>query len=66
MDKQKRWIYKLLPRAFLPKPIEEELAAAAPVPVIVKAAVPLDQQQGGGVRNGAVQVFFLSESCSAI
>ena len=62
MDKQKRWIYKLLPRAFLPKPVAEELAVAAPMPVIVKAAVPLDQQQGSGMRSGAAQVCLLFSS----
>ena len=49
MEKQRRWIYKLLPRAFLPKPLEGgDLAAApAPVPVIVKAAVPLEAREQG-------------------
>ena len=53
MEKQRRWIYKLLPRAFLPKPIEGDLTAAAtaPVPVIVKGAAPLDGKQQGGAGD---------------
>ena len=48
MEKQRRWIYKLLPRAFLPKPLEGDLAAApSPMPVIVKAAVPLETTEQG-------------------
>ena len=60
MEKQRRWIYKLLPRAFLPKPIEGDLTAAAtvPVPVIVKAAVPLaDKQQGRAVLMELLDFF---------
>ena len=48
MDKQRRWIYKLLPRAFLPKPIEGDMASAAPMPVIVKA---VDGKQQGRKRE---------------
>ena len=48
MEKQRRWIYKLLPRAFLPKPIEGDLGAAAPpMPVIVKAADGKQQGRAG-------------------
>ena len=56
MEKQRRWIYKLLPRAFLPKPLEGELAAApAPVPVIVKAAVPQETREQGRVVDAMMK-----------
>ena len=60
MEKQRRWIYKLLPRAFLPKPIEEDLTAAAtgPVqPVIVKGAGPLDDKQQGRAGDAMMDLF---------
>ena len=59
MEKQRRWIYKLLPRAFLPKPIEGDLTAAAtaPVPVIVKGAAPLDGKQQGRAGDAMMELF---------